>query len=161
MAEHQSRKSGFLDESTFEDYDYDYDYDDIYEDWWGLYEKYYYYWGESETSHVQSMDKYSHELDFFRRHQGQIYQEIRSCQLYTVSINEYIAPVFTYGFKEAVRALHEASANPDSADSEAAIKKFWRQYGTHYMSKAAMGGSLTVESRWASNAITTRDSAKR
>ena len=165
LEEYFSRKSAFLDDfsATSESYGYNYNYDyaewafPVYLGWGDDWERQRYAQREGE----RSKDEFSYLLDFFRRHQGQIYQESRTCQLYTVSINDYAVPVFTTWFKEAVLALHEASANPESADSEAAIKKFWSQYGTHYMSRAAMGGSLTVESRWASNAITSRDSARR
>ena len=94
--------------------------------------------------------EYTDEFKFFSEQEGEIYGAEAVCMAYTVSINDYNVPVFTSGFKNAIRALYTASANPDSPESDAEVSRFWENFGTHYMTTVEMGGILTIESRWAS-----------
>ena len=115
----------------------------------------------TQSFHADSKDEWVHETKFFKEMKGEIYQESSVCQLYKLSINEYNKPYFTTGFKNAVQKLYDASAKPDDPASEDEVKKFWDQYGTHYLSEVYLGGSLSAESRWASSAVTSSDRSER
>ena len=115
----------------------------------------------TENFHADSKDEFVHETKFFKEEKGEIYQESSVCQQYKLSIVEYNVPVYTSGFENAVKKLYEASANPDDSASDEEVKKFWEQYGTHYMAEVYLGGTLTAESRWASSAVTSSARSER
>ena len=104
--------------------------------------------GSSSSSSSES--SFNDEKDFFSKSSGEIYMNEMRCQLYTVSINQFVQPNFTKNFENGVISLNEAANN--IGDSSKKTIKFIEEFGTHYTQKSFFGASLTLESRWASSA---------
>jgi len=83
---------------------------------------------------------------------GEIYMNDIRCQLFTVSTNDFVQPVFTKNFVNGVKTLYEAAKNPQSDESKRKTASFIKEFGTDYMETTFFGATLSLESRWASRA---------
>ena len=87
---------------------------------------------KSKFSSTSRESNYEKQKKFFASVNGEAYINRAQCIVYKVSINPFSRPVFTDGFKNALRSLHKAAKSSD-VDYSAKIRiEFLKQYGTHY-----------------------------
>jgi len=105
----------------------------------------------ASEGHESSFEK---ESLIFRNNAGEIYLNELRCQVYTVSINDFVEPQFTTNFENGIKMLYEAYQGKDSdtAESNEKVTRFLQEFGTHYMQTTFLGASLSIESRWSSKA---------
>ena len=113
---------------------------------------------ESSTSESSSYEK---QKKFFESVNGEEYINRAQCIVYKVSINPFSRPVFTDGFKNALRSLQRAAKKPNSETSKKIRSEFLNQYGTHYQSECYLGASMTTITRISSRSASQAESNRR
>ena len=104
---------------------------------------------------------YEKQKKFFVSVNGEAYINKAQCIVYKVSINPFSRPVFTDGFKNALRSLHRAAKNSDVDGSAKIRSEFLKQYGTHYQSECYLGASMTTITRISSRSASQAESNRR
>ena len=118
---------------------------------------------KSKKSSTSTSSDYKNQKKFFESVNGEAYINKAQCIVYKVSINPFSRPVFTDGFKSALRSLQRA-ANAKNLDAEGSAKiriEFLKQYGTHYQSECYLGASMTTITRMSSRSTSEAESNRR
>jgi len=101
---------------------------------------------------LEGQSSLDNETLIFRHHAGEIYLNEVRCQLYTVSINEFVDQSFTSNFKNGTKQLDKAIKSKNQTEINIISRLFIEEFGTHFMQTTYMGASLAIESRWLSKA---------
>ena len=118
---------------------------------------------KSKKSSTSTSSDYKNQKKFFESVNGEAYINKAQCIVYKVSINPFSRPVFTDGFKSALRSLQRA-ANAKNLDAEGSAQfriEFLKQYGTHYQSECYLGASMTTITRMSSRSASQAESNRR
>jgi len=107
----------------------------------------------SRTSTSQSTtadSEFETEASFFGEQQGEIFYNQAKCTVFRIDVSSFSKSEFHPSFKDALRQLNKAAKEPTSRRSKEVLKAFISEFGTHYMSSAWLGATLTTETRFAS-----------
>ena len=116
---------------------------------------------KSKSSSTSRESNYEKQKKFFASVNGEAYINRAQCIVYKVSINPFSRPVFTDGFKNALRSLQRAANNPDAERRNKIRSEFINQYGTHYQSECYLGASMTTITRMSSRSTSEAESNRR
>ena len=116
---------------------------------------------KSTKSSTSTSSDYKNQKKFFESVNGEAYINKAQCIVYKVSINPFSRPVFTDGFKNALRSLQRAAKKPNSETSKKIRSEFLNQYGTHYQSECYLGASMTTITRISTRSASQAESNRR
>jgi len=102
----------------------------------------------SETKSSSTDSSFQKDVKFFKDQGGEVYLNQAKCLVYKIEIDEFAKPVFTNGFKRAVKVLADEAADPKRRAKKTELRRFIGHFGTHYLSKSWLGATLSVESRF-------------
>ena len=97
----------------------------------------------------------------FSKYKGEIMMARATCLTNVITISNFVRPLFTNDFINALNMLHHASLSEHNGTREAAFVDFVSEFGTHYMKKTTMGAELIYERRFTNIAKTLEDRMKR
>jgi len=103
---------------------------------------------QSETKSSSTDSSFQNDVKFFKEQGGEVYLNQAKCQVFKVQIDDFAKPVFSDGFVRAIKVLADEAADPKRHAKKAELRRFIRNFGTHYLSKSWLGATLTVESRF-------------
>jgi len=104
----------------------------------------------SSSESTSSDSQFETETTFFVEQNGEIYYNQAKCTIFRIDVSSFSKPEFHPSFKDAMRKLNRAAREPKEERSKQVLKAFISEFGTHYMSSAWLGATLTAETRFAS-----------
>ena len=99
--------------------------------------------------------------EFFLETNGEVLEFYATCITHIVAIASDHEPVFTDPFTDALRALHTAAMDPNSARSNKTFARFVRHYGTHYMIETHLGIEILFQKLFLTESRSDREFKKR
>ena len=81
------------------------------------------------------------------KNKGEIIRAKATCLTHTVTLSEFIRPVFTPDFIAGMKLLHD-KVDSTTEEQEKAVATFIRQFGTHYSTHTHLGAELIYERRF-------------
>ena len=94
-------------------------------------------------------------------HNGEITIAKATCLTHSVSISDFVRPVFTEDFIDGLKFLEAAASSSDTTHREGAVARFVREFGTHYSKRTELGAELVYERRFDSKSKSVEEKAKR
>jgi len=104
----------------------------------------------SSSQSTRADSQFETEASFFGYQQGEIFYTQAKCIVYRIDVSSFSKPEFHPSFKGALRQLNKAAKKPTTKRSKEVLRGFISEFGTHFMSSAWLGATLTVETRFAS-----------
>jgi len=104
----------------------------------------------SSSKSTSSDSQFETETTFFEEQNGEIYYNQAKCIIFRIDVSSFSKPEFHPSFKDAMRNLNRAAKEPTKKRSKQSLKAFISEFGTHYMSSAWLGATLTTETRFIS-----------
>ena len=100
-------------------------------------------------------------MSVLKHNKGEIVIAKATCLTHSVSISDYVRPVFTEDFINGLKDLNIASVSVDTATRDKAVARFIREFGTHYNKNTQLGAELIYERRFDSKHEAVEDKLKR
>ena len=95
------------------------------------------------------------------KHNGEIVIAKATCLTHSVSIADYVRPVFTSDFIHGLKSLSNAVNSDNTNIKEETVARFIREFGTHYSKTTQLGSDLVFERRFDSKAKSTAEKKAR
>ena len=95
------------------------------------------------------------------KHNGEIVIAKATCLTHSVSISDFVRPVFTSAFIDGLKFLDGATKSDNVTIQEQSVARFIREFGTHYSQTTQLGSDLVYERRFDSKATSASEKAKR
>ena len=92
---------------------------------------------------------------------GEIIVAKATCLTHTVSISEFVRPVFTSDFIDGLKVLEAAATSRIQENKDAAVARFVREFGTHYSKTTQLGAELIYERRFDQKSNSGEERSKR
>ena len=70
------------------------------------------------------------------------------CLTHSISLSDYVRPLFTANFIQALESLDSASRSNNSDLMDGAFVRFTLEFGTHFIKRTEMGAELLYERRY-------------
>ena len=82
------------------------------------------------------------------KYKGEITRAKATCLTHSVSISEFVRPVFTPDFIDALEDMDVATRSGDENSKRKAVSRFVKEFGTHYSKSTKLGAELIYERRF-------------
>ena len=82
------------------------------------------------------------------KYKGEITRAKATCLTHSVSISEFVRPVFTPDFIDALEEMDAATRSGDEDSKRKAVSRFVKEFGTHYSKSTKLGAELIYERRF-------------
>ena len=105
-----------------------------------------------------SSSSFEKESQFFSKVKGESFINSASCEIFKVTINDFVKPAFETSFIMALLEIQkEALDKTLQLSQREKMKKFFQDFGTHYQKEVYMGASFLAETRYVTQTLTTTE----